>query len=74
MKRKCRLLSLGTFRETKKDSVTEKKYMGKPPLGLKPRSIHEKERITEILEAMKRYNDVGKSIPLEWANELCDLL
>jgi len=50
--------------------------MEKPPLGLKPRYVHDDQRITEILEAMNRYvtSNQRMKIPHEWTKELGDLL
>lgn len=49
----------------------------KPPLGLIPRKIYLEKvnhhRINDILDAMKRYCDAEKDIPVEWAKELIDL-
>ena len=45
----------------------------KPPIGLKPRSIHEEERKQEILEAMQRFNEAGERIPQDWIDELTEL-
>ena len=45
----------------------------KPPLGLKPRWLHEMHRIQEIIDAMKRYSEVEKPIPTEWVDELKEL-
>lgn len=42
----------------------------KPPLGLVPRSVRDFERVSEILEALGRYNDAGKPVPREWLAEL----
>ena len=42
----------------------------KPPLGLVPRYIRDGERVTEILEAIGRYNDAGQPVPQEWLDEL----
>lgn len=46
----------------------------KPPLGLKPQDIYDKEcheaRIIEILDAMMRYTEAQKPVPKEWINEL----
>ena len=42
----------------------------KPPLGLVPRFIHDEARVKEIIEAIGRYNEVGKPVPVEWLNEL----
>jgi len=46
----------------------------KPPLGLKPRYIHEIERIEQIQDAIKRYYDNFLKIPDEWFEELKELL
>ena len=46
----------------------------KPPMGLKPRYIHDGERIDEILCAIERYTDANMSIPKSWVEELRDLL
>lgn len=48
--------------------------LAKPPLGLTPRAIHDFNRIREIVEAIERYADAEKPIPLEWVDELKDLL
>jgi hypothetical protein len=45
----------------------------KPPLGLMPRWLHVKMRITDILEAIARYAEVAKEVPPEWLRELDDL-
>ena len=46
----------------------------KPPLGLKPKRIHDKNRALEILEAMTRYIEDGSDIPKEWVEELKELV
>lgn len=47
-------------------------------LGLKSREIHDKQvrchRITEIVEAMRRYADAEKAVPTAWVQELEELL
>jgi len=42
----------------------------KPPLGLKPKQIHEEQRVAEILKAIYRYKISKKSVPKEWIDEL----
>ncbi|CAJ0701612.1 hypothetical protein LMG19089_02882 [Ralstonia edaphis] len=42
----------------------------KPPLGLKPKHIHDKERAEEILAAIDRYVAARKVVPAEWIDEL----
>lgn len=50
------------------------KYEDKPPIGIKPRYIHDGERLREILNAMDRYSRALKHIPGEWIDELRDLI
>ena len=50
------------------------KYEDKPPIGIKPRYIHDCERMIEILDAMERYSEAQKRIPVEWIDELKDLI
>lgn len=45
----------------------------KPPIGLKPKNIHNEERRKEIISAMRRYDDAGMDIPSEWIEELLEL-
>ena len=45
-----------------------------PPLGLKPKYIHDKTRIKEILDAMERYSERRFLIPIEWVEELKELI
>lgn len=42
----------------------------KPPLGLKPRNIHNAQRRQEIIEAMKRFTLAKTPTPAEWLEEL----
>jgi hypothetical protein len=46
----------------------------KPPLGLRPRFIMERNRMIEIFEAMLRYVDAEKKVPKKWRKELNELL
>jgi hypothetical protein len=41
----------------------------KPPLGLKPKKIHDQQRLLEIIDAMSRYASTGDAIPAEWFAE-----
>ena len=45
----------------------------KPPIGLRPKVINDQFRRVEVLDAMRRYADAGKSIPTAWVVELMDL-
>ena len=46
----------------------------KPPLGIKPRWVLDKEREKEIMEAIGRYVKAGVQVPKEWVKELADLM
>ena len=46
----------------------------KPPLSLKPKYIHDKARVEEILDAMERYSYQRFPIPIEWVEELRELV
>ena len=46
----------------------------KPPIGLKPKFIHRKERINDILDAMERYTKAESLILPEWVDELRELI
>ena len=56
------------------DEQQQQTTMQKPPLGLRPRFIVVEHRTLEILEAMIRYVQVGYQVPIEWREELNDLL
>jgi hypothetical protein len=45
----------------------------KPPIGLIPKFVRDRERAIEILEAMRRYIDAGQSVPRSWLVELMEL-
>ena len=49
-------------------------FSQRPPVGLKPRYIHDGERIDEILRAIERYTDANMSIPKSWVDELRSLI
>nr|DAK85077.1 MAG TPA: hypothetical protein [Caudoviricetes sp.] len=49
-------------------------YIRKPPLGLKPRYIHEAECLCDIKAAIARYMDAGYPIPAEWVKEYNELI
>jgi hypothetical protein len=40
-----------------------------PPVGLKPKKLHDQERLIEIIDAMYRYVSTGNVIPAEWFAE-----
>lgn len=45
----------------------------RPPLGLRPRFVHEEERMAEIYAAVVRYMDAGICVPTEWIAEYNEL-
>lgn len=45
----------------------------RPPLGLKPRWLHEEQRIIEIEEAFSRYLEAKTEPPIEWTEEILEL-
>lgn len=46
----------------------------KPPIGLTPRRIHNRQRLMAIEEAMDRYIKASKPVPAEWIGEYIDLV
>ena len=51
----------------------DNRFSTKPPLGLKPRFVHNRNRAIEIFQAMGRYVEAGQQIPRAWLDELCEL-
>lgn len=47
---------------------------GKPPIGLMPRRIHEKNRLADVREAILRYLQDGWPINPEWVEEYNQLV
>jgi len=45
-----------------------------PPLGIRPKEVIIKDRIKEIVSAMRRYQTSRKKIPSEWFEELEQLI
>lgn len=57
------------------DNRNEGKRMNKQPtLGLKPRYIHEEQRAREIGAAICRRLNAGEIVPIEWLEELGELM
>ena len=46
----------------------------KPPLGLKPRKIHDQDRMNELICAIERYSEASMPVPKEWTDELKDIV
>ena len=56
------------------DEVKNIQTVPLPPLGLTPKLIHNKKRVLEILDAMERYSYQRFPIPIEWIEELRELI
>lgn len=54
--------------------TTNEMAVPKPPLGLKPKYIHDKARVKEILDAIERYSYQRFPVPIEWIEELRELI
>ena len=46
----------------------------KPPLGITPRWFLDEEREAEIWRAITRYAEAGYPIPMEWYQELDEII
>jgi hypothetical protein len=46
----------------------------KPPIGLRPKWIIDKERLNEVRSAIVRYYDAELKIPIEWLKEYNQLI
>lgn len=53
--------------------MTDKK-LSRPPLGIKPRHIHDRERLEEIDGAITRFIEATYPIPIEWIKERNEIL
>ena len=58
----------------KKEEKLSLKNLSKPPIGLVPSYIWKEKRVQVIKEAMKRYVDASKIIPMDWWDELNELV
>ena len=45
-----------------------------PPIGIKPRKIHDFQRLTELFAAVLQYMESEKKVPWEWVDEIRDLI
>jgi len=46
----------------------------KPPIGLRPKWVSDKERLNEVRSAVVRYYDAELKIPIEWIEEYNELI
>jgi len=49
-------------------------HVPKPPVGLKPKWLHDEQRLDEIKAAISRYTEKGEPIPQEWIEEYNSLI
>lgn len=54
--------------------MDESPTVDKPPIGIKPRKIHDFQRLEELFEATLRYMEAKKKVPREWVDEIRDLI
>lgn len=45
----------------------------RPPIGLVPKTLHDRMRTFSIIDAMERYASANKPVPVEWVHELISL-
>lgn len=56
------------------DSKTVKQKIIKPPIGIKPRYIHDEQRLIDIQRAIERYLYACMPIPTVWIYEYNELV
>jgi len=49
-------------------------YTEKPPIGVMPKHIWDAKRKQDLLEAVMRYMDKNKPVPVEWIQEFNELV
>jgi hypothetical protein len=52
----------------------ENKQIIKPPIGLRPKWVSNRERLNEVRGAMVRYYDAELKMPIEWIEEYNELI
>lgn len=52
----------------------EQEQIVKPPIGLMPKWVSDKERLNEVRSAIVRYYDAELKIPIEWIKEYNGLI
>lgn len=55
-------------------SKTAKQDKNKPPIGIKPRYIHDEQRLIDIQRAIERFLYACMPIPIEWIYEYNELV
>ena len=58
------------------DKMNELKRIryNKPPLGIEPHKIWIEQRITNLIDAMNRYIQDSRKVPIEWMEEYNKLI
>lgn len=54
--------------------IDKKQLIVKPPIGLRPKLVSDKERLNEVRGAIVRYYDAELKIPVEWIEEYNKLI
>tara|TARA_R110000765_G_scaffold14938_1_gene43541 strand:- start:269 stop:442 length:174 start_codon:yes stop_codon:yes gene_type:complete len=54
--------------------IDKKQLIVKPPIGLRPKLVSDKERLNEVRGAIVRYYDAELKIPVEWIEEYNELI
>lgn len=67
--------TIQVFDDTKVDGVLtyRRRITPKPPLGLKPRKLHDEDRLNEVRSAIRRYVVARLDVPAEWLTEYFEL-
>jgi hypothetical protein len=61
-------------KENNKIMTKELEQIVKPPIGLIPKWVSDKERLNEVRGAIVRYYDNELKIPIEWIEEYNELI
>ena len=69
MEERCRRCWDRTIPENEEEPKCEK-----PPLGVMPKYIWDKKRLSDLASAIQRYIDAEKAIPKEWVGEYNELI
>jgi hypothetical protein len=62
----CVVAKVSSLLDTASDTPPEPK----PPIGLMPKKLWEDQRANDLCGAIQRYVDAGRTIPMEWVDEL----
>ena len=48
--------------------------MKRPPIGLKPKWLHDEQRLKDVRDAIVRYYNADMPIPIKWIEEYNELI